>query len=73
MSVSTLYIKRCKLAPTVTFSCTRNFACKNLRAKPFYVHENQCTQILNLSSPEVVGQSYIYEYFYLIFILFYLT
>ena len=28
-----------------------NFACTNVRAEPFYVHENQYTQILNLSSP----------------------
>ena len=51
MVISKLQIKRCKLAPTVTFSCTRNFACTNVREEPRYVHENQCTQILNLSSP----------------------
>ena len=56
MSISTLLIKRCKLAPTVIVLYTRNFACINVRAKPFYVHENQCTQILNLWSP-VIGQS----------------
>ena len=25
----------------------------NVRAEPFYVHESQCTQILNLSSPVI--------------------
>ena len=54
MSIGTFKITQCKLAPTVTFLCTRNFACTNVCAKPFYVHENQCTQILNLSSPEHV-------------------
>ena len=52
MSISTWKVKRCKLAPTVTALRTRNFACTNVRAKPFYVHENQCTQIPNLSSPD---------------------
>ena len=51
MSVSTFEIKQCKLAPTVTVLGTHNFACMNVRAKLFYVHENQCTQILYLSSP----------------------
>ena len=42
--------------PTVTvlctrnFGCIRNFACTNVHAEPLYVHENQSTQILNLSS-----------------------
>ena len=53
VSISTFKIKQCKLAHTVTVLCTPNFACTNVRAKPFYVHENQCTQILNLSSPVV--------------------
>ena len=44
-------IKRIELAPTVTVLCTRNSACTNVRAEPFYGHENQCTQILELSSP----------------------
>ena len=26
-----------------------------MRAEPFYRHENQCMQILNLSSPEQIG------------------
>ena len=42
MVISKLSITSCKLAPTVTVLCTRNFACTNVRAKPFYVHENQC-------------------------------
>ena len=46
-----LWVKQCKLASTVTALCTRDFACTNVRAKPFYVHKNQCTQILNFSSP----------------------
>ena len=45
MSINTLYIKRCKLAPTVTVLCTQNFTCTIVHAKAFYVHENQCTQI----------------------------
>ena len=51
MSISTIKIKQCKLAPTVTVLCTHNFACTNVHTKPFYVHENECMQILNLSSP----------------------
>ena len=51
MSISTLYIKRFKLVSTVTALRTCNFAFTNVHAKPFYVHENQCTQISNLSSP----------------------
>ena len=51
MSISTLYIKRCKLVPTVTVLTTCNFAFTNVHAEPIYVHENQCTQISNLSSP----------------------
>ena len=51
MSISTLYIKRCKLVPTVTVLTTCNFAFTNVHAEPSYVHENQCTQISNLSSP----------------------
>ena len=30
--------------------CTCNFACTNMHMKPFYMHENQCMQILNLLS-----------------------
>ena len=52
VSVSTFKIEQCKLAPTVTVLSTYNFACMNKYAKPFYMHENQCTQISNLSSPE---------------------
>ena len=37
--------------PFVTVLWVRNFACTSLRAEPFYVHENQYTQILNLLSP----------------------
>ena len=51
MAVTKLYIKRYKLAPIVTVLCNRKFACMNVRAEPFYMHENQSTQILNLSSP----------------------
>ena len=52
-SVSTFKIKQCKLAPTVTVSCTQNFVCMNVCTKLFYMHENQCTWILNLSSPVI--------------------
>ena len=51
MSITTFKIKQCKLAATVTVFCTHNVVCTNVRAKPFQVHENQCTQILNLLSP----------------------
>ena len=53
MSVSTFKNKQCKLAPTVTVLCTHNFACTNVCTKLFYVYENQCMQILNLSSPGI--------------------
>ena len=46
MSISTWKVKRCKLAPTVTALRTCNFACTNVRAKPFYVHENQSSPVL---------------------------
>ena len=49
------------LAPTVTVLCIRNFTWMIVRAKPFYVHENQCTQILNLSSPVI--NNIIYKFF----------
>ena len=52
MSISTFKIKQCKLAPTVTVLCKHNFACTNVRRKLFYVHKNQCPQILNLPSPD---------------------
>ena len=42
----------CKLVPSVTVLATRNFTSPNVRAEPFYVHENQCTQMLNLSSSD---------------------
>ena len=45
MSISTLWIKRCKLAYTVTVLCPF------MHAKVFYVHANTCTQVLNLLSP----------------------
>ena len=51
MSITTFKIKQCKLATTVTVFWTLNVVCTNVRAKPFQVHENQCTQILNLPSP----------------------
>ena len=50
MSISTFKIEQCKLVPTVTVLCTHNYACTNVRAKQFYVHENQCMQISDLSS-----------------------
>ena len=25
----------------------------NVHTKPFYMHENQCTQILNLTNPDI--------------------
>ena len=57
MSISTFKIKQCKLVPTVTVLCTHNFVCTNVRTKPFYMHKNHCTQILNLSSPDSSGGS----------------
>ena len=53
MSISTFKIKQYKLAPTVTVLSTHSFACMNMCLKPFYVHENQCMQILYLLSPEI--------------------
>ena len=50
MLISIWKVKLCKLALSVTAPCSRNFSCTKVRAKPFYVHENQCIQILNLSS-----------------------
>ena len=57
MTISTFKIKQCKLAPTMTVLCTHNFACMNVCTKPFHMHENQCTQILNLLSPDSSGGS----------------
>ena len=37
----------------MTLLCTGNFAYASVCAKLFCVHENQCTQILNLSSPDI--------------------
>ena len=54
MSISTFKIKQCKLALTMIVLGTYNFAYTKLRAKPLYIHENQCTQILNLSNPEPI-------------------
>ena len=45
----------------MTFLCTRDFACTSVRAKPFYVHENQCTQIISLSSSAITFLEYILE------------
>ena len=42
---------------------TRNFVCMNVRAKPFYVHVNQCTKISDLSSP-VIDQSRFQEKYF---------
>ena len=53
MAICKLWIKRCKLGPTITVLSTRNFAYKIVCAKPFYMHENQCKQTLNLSSPVI--------------------
>ena len=50
------------LVPTVTVLCTHNFTCMIVRAKPFYAHENQYTQILNLSSPGQVEVVVKYEH-----------
>ena len=50
MAISKLQIKRCRLVPTVTVLCRCNSACTYVRAEPFYAHENQCTQALNLCS-----------------------
>ena len=63
MSISTFKIKQCKLAPTVTVLGTYNYACTNVRAKPFYVHENQCTQILNLSNPALQDRKLVTDIF----------
>ena len=51
MSVSTLTIANLTIA-TVTVLCARNYASMDVREKQFYVHENQCTPILNLLSSE---------------------
>ena len=51
MAISKLLIKQSNLASIVTVLRTRNSECTNVRADPFFVPENQCTQILNLSSP----------------------
>ena len=41
----------CEGLPTVTVSCTRNFTCLIVREKLFYMHENQCSQILYQTNP----------------------
>ena len=51
MSISTFKIKQCKLVPTLTVLSTHNFECTNMCTKPLYLHENQCTPILNMSTP----------------------
>ena len=60
MTTSKLQIKQCKLVLIVTVLCTHNFACTNVHAEPFYMHKNQCIQILNLSSPVVGGFKWIW-------------
>ena len=57
MSISALSIKWCKLSSLVTFLCTHNLLSRNVHLKPFYVHKNQFTQILNLLSPVVKQRS----------------
>ena len=37
--------------PTVTVLCACNFASMNVRKELFYMHKNECMQILNLLSP----------------------
>ena len=32
--------------------------CANVRPEPFYVHENQCTQLLNLLSPGTINNNH---------------
>ena len=51
MAISKLYFKQCKFVPTVTVLCTHNSVWTNVLTVPFYMHEKQYTQILNLSSP----------------------
>ena len=51
---------RCRLAPKVIVLCICNFACTNVHLKPFYVHENDCMQILNLWSP-VQNQKFLFQ------------
>ena len=58
MSISTLQIKQCKLVPTATVSYPQNLACANVNVKPFYMHENQCTQILNLLITETKNKTF---------------
>ena len=58
MSVSIFKSKQCKLAPTMTALGTDNFAYTNVHVKLFYVHENPCTQILNLLSPDYYDERY---------------
>ena len=40
MSISIFKIKQCKLAPTEPVLGTHNFVSMNVRANPFYMHEN---------------------------------
>ena len=55
MSISTLWINRCKLVPKLTVLCTHNFTCMNVHTEAFYMHENQYMQILNwLSSDKLI-------------------
>ena len=49
--MSTLQMKQFKLPPTVIVLCSRNLPYTKVCAKPFYMHKNQCKQILKLSSP----------------------
>ena len=50
--------------PTITTLCTHNFLCKNVHSEPFYVHGNQCTQILNMLSPEICHIARPYVFFH---------
>ena len=44
--------------PTATVSYPHNLACANVHVKPFYMHENHCTQILNLSITETKNKTF---------------
>ena len=48
----------------MTVLCTCNFTCMIVRAKPYYVHGNQCTQILNFSSPVLPTVASLIEYLF---------
>ena len=48
----------------MTVLCTCNFTCMIVRSKPYYVHGNQCTQILNFSSPVLPTVASLIEYLF---------